>query len=106
MGALRWIRGAQQIESAELIILPGSKHVAADLRWLRRTGLADALQRHAASGRPVLGICGGLQMLGMSVRDEAGVDGTAEGLGLLGIETTFLLDKRTERTEHSIQRAA
>jgi adenosylcobyric acid synthase len=98
MGALRWIRSAQQIDSVELIVLPGSKHVAADLSWLRRTGLADALRRRAASGQPVLGICGGLQMLGKSIRDEAGVDGTAEGLGLLGIETTFLFDKRTERT--------
>ena len=47
-----------------LVVLPGSKHVAADLDWLRETGLAARIKAHAAAGRPVLGICGGLQMLG------------------------------------------
>lgn len=98
LGALRWVRSVEELESADLLVLPGSKHVAADLSWLRRAGLAQALRRRAARGRPVLGICGGLQMLGMSIRDQADVDGSAEGLGLLGIETTFLADKRTERT--------
>jgi adenosylcobyric acid synthase len=98
LGALRFVRSAAELESAELVVLPGSKHVAADLAWLRETGLERALRERAAARRRVLGICGGLQMLGARILDEAGVDGSAEGIGLLGIETVFAADKRTERT--------
>jgi len=104
LGALRWARKVEQIEHAELVVLPGSKHVAADLAWLRRTGLARALRERAARGRPVLGICGGLQMLGERIDDDAGVDGPAGGLGLLALRTTFVADKRTERTSSRFAR--
>jgi len=99
LGVLRWATEPSQLTGARLVVLPGSKHVAADLAWLLRSGLASALRERAASGLPVLGICGGLQMLGGHVRDEAGVDGSAPGLGLLAIETAFDAVKRTERTE-------
>jgi adenosylcobyric acid synthase len=92
---VRWAQGAEDLADAELIVLPGSKHVAADLRWLRETGLAEAVRRSEAR---VLGICGGLQMLGRRIVDEAGVDGTGEGLGLLPVETVFRRDKRVRRT--------
>jgi adenosylcobyric acid synthase len=96
--ALRWVQSPSELEPADLVVLPGSKHVAADLDWLRRAGLGQALRRRAEAGRPVLGICGGLQMLGVRIHDEAGVDGSAEGLGLLDIETVFAADKQTKRT--------
>ena len=64
---------------ADLIILPGSKHVADDLGWLRRTGLAGAVTRAADDGTPVLGVCGGLQMLGRRIEDPDGVEGAAVG---------------------------
>jgi adenosylcobyric acid synthase len=92
---LRWAAAPADLDGAELVVLPGSKHVAGDLRWLRRTGLADALA--ARRGR-LLGICGGLQMLGGRIRDEGGVDGDAEGLGLLPLETVFAAEKTTRRT--------
>lgn len=95
---LRWATDARSIADADLVILPGSKHVAADLAWLHASGLGIALRDHASRGRPVLGICGGLQMLGQRLEDPAGVDGTGEGLGLLPLVTSFAPDKLTRRT--------
>jgi adenosylcobyric acid synthase len=92
---VRWAAVPADLDGAELVILPGSKHVAADLRWLRRTGLADRIAAHRGH---VLGICGGLQMLGGAIRDDAGVDGDAHGLGLLPVETVFAAEKATRRT--------
>jgi adenosylcobyric acid synthase len=85
------------IAGAELVVLPGSKHVAADLDWLRRTGLAAEIERRAADGTRVLGICGGMQMLGRRLSDTGGVDGAAEGLGLLDLDTDFEREKLTRR---------
>ncbi|GAB7039787.1 MULTISPECIES: cobyric acid synthase [Catenuloplanes] len=75
---------------ADLVVLPGSKSTVADLRWLRDTGLADAVTAHAAAGKPVLGICGGFQMLSRVIHDDVeSHDGTVPGLGLLPTEITF-----------------
>ena len=98
VAALRWAARPEEIDGADLVILPGSKHVAADLAWLVQTGLADALRTRANRGHRVLGICGGMQILGERVEDEAGVDGSAEGLALLPLRTTFEAAKQTERT--------
>jgi adenosylcobyric acid synthase len=95
---VRWVARPDEIHGVDLVILPGSKHVAADLAWLRRTGLADAVRNRAGSGGPVLGICGGMQMLGDCIEDEAGVDGCGRGLALLPLRTTFGVSKRTEMT--------
>jgi adenosylcobyric acid synthase len=95
---LHWLDGGEAVDDADLLILPGSKHVAADLAWLVRHGLAAAVRERARSGRRVLGICGGLQMLGERIEDEAGVDGTADGLGLLPLRTTYAASKQTEQT--------
>jgi adenosylcobyric acid synthase len=71
-------------------VLPGSKSTVADLEWLRSTGLADAVTAHAGAGRPLLGICGGYQMLGRLIHDDVeSRRGTVQGLGLLPIEVTF-----------------
>ncbi|WP_033344484.1 cobyric acid synthase [Catenuloplanes japonicus] len=75
---------------ADLVVLPGSKSTVSDLRWLRDTGLADAVTAHAAAGKPVLGICGGFQMLSRTIHDDVeSRDGTVPGLGLLPTEITF-----------------
>jgi adenosylcobyric acid synthase len=95
---LRWAARPEETEDADLLILPGSKHVAADLDWLERTGLAEAVRTRARRGRTVLGICGGLQMLGVRIEDEAGVDGSANGLALLPLRTAFAASKQTEKT--------
>ncbi len=86
---LRWARIAAALDDVDWIILPGSKHTSSDLAWLRAQGLDAAIARHASRGRPVLGICGGLQMLGEALIDPHGVDGNAPGLGLLPLVTQF-----------------
>ena len=96
VAAVRWAQRPEQLTGADIVVLPGSKHVAADLAWLRATGLADAI---AASPTRVLGICGGLQMLGRELVDEGGVDGSAQGLGLLPVRTVFHAQKRVARKQ-------
>lgn len=96
---LRYVREPAGLAGADLIVLPGSKHVAADLAWLRAKGFEAPLREAAAEGRRLLGICGGLQMLGRELRDPAGVDGEAEGLGLLPVTTEFRTEKLTEKPE-------
>ena len=95
---LRWARCAADLEAADWIVLPGSKQVSADLAWLRAQRMEAAIQRHARQGRPLLGICGGLQMLGRWHADPDGVDGEPHpprpGLGLLPLHTTYAAPKR------------
>ena len=87
----------RDLATADVVVLPGTRATLADLAWLRRTGLADAVAAHVARGGAVLGVCGGFQMLGATVADPAGVEGdpgtTAAGLGLLDVTTTFAEDK-------------
>jgi len=86
-----------RLADADLVVLPGTRSTIADLAWLRSRGLDRAIVAHATAGRPVLGICGGCQMLGRSISDPDGVEGPAgavvEGLGLLDLTTTFGADK-------------
>jgi len=87
---------ARDLVGADLVVLPGTRATLADLAWLRSRGLDDAVLAHARSGRPVLGICGGAQMLGRRIEDPDGVEGApggAEGLGLLEAVTVFGADK-------------
>ncbi|WP_066333069.1 cobyric acid synthase [Azohydromonas lata] len=90
---LSWARTPAELSGADWIVLPGSKHTSGDLAWLRAQGLEAPIRRHAAQGRPLLGVCGGLQMLGRALHDPHGVDGAAQGLDLLPVETTFDRDK-------------
>ncbi len=90
---LTWAREPRQLQGADWIILPGSKSVAADLAWLRAQKLDAVINQHAAAGKPVLGICGGLQMLGEALLDPHGLDGNAPGLGLLPLVTQYERDK-------------
>ena len=79
-----------EIADADLVVLPGSKATVSDLEWLHRTGLADVVRGHVALGKPLLGICGGFQMLSETIHD--GVEsrrGTVAGLGLLPVSVTF-----------------
>lgn len=98
---VRYVRRPSELGSPDLLILPGTKATMADLRWLRTCGLADALCEAAAAGVPVLGICGGYQMLGTSIADPSGVEdgGEQPGLGLLPVRTVFGTTKRTTQTE-------
>ncbi|HEU4737215.1 MAG TPA: cobyric acid synthase [Solirubrobacterales bacterium] len=94
---LRFCRLPAELGDAELIVLPGSKHVAADLRWLRERGFERSLRALLDEGSRLLGICGGMQMLGEELCDPAGVDGSERSLGLLPIETSFAAEKLVGR---------
>lgn len=95
-------REANELADADWLVLPGSKHTRADLAWLRAQRLDALVHRHAESGRPLLAICGGLQMLGERIDDCGGVEGShagiAEGLGVLPLSTRFEPGKRLART--------
>jgi adenosylcobyric acid synthase len=93
---IRWITDPSALAGVSIVVLPGSKHVAADLAWLRASGIAEELM---ASDAPLLGICGGMQMLGGRIEDPAGVDGDADGLGLLPLRTVFRQEKTTRPVE-------
>ncbi|KAF1006388.1 MAG: Cobyric acid synthase [Pseudomonas fluorescens] len=94
---LQFVGPGQAIPPADLIILPGSKSVRADLAYLRANGWDTAIARHLRYGGKVLGICGGLQMLGEQVHDPLGLEGPAgssDGLGLLAFSTTLEAEKQ------------
>ncbi|GGN48374.1 adenosylcobyric acid synthase [Actinoplanes campanulatus] len=87
-----------EIADADLVVLPGSKATVSDLAWLRDTGLAGAIHAHAAAGRPLLGVCGGYQMLAETIHDEVeSGHGTVPGLGLLPVGITFAARKTLAR---------
>jgi adenosylcobyric acid synthase len=89
---VQWVDHPTQLADARVIILPGSKNTIADLDWLRSTKIDAAIQQAAKRGTPIVGICGGYQILGESVRDPEGVAGdrgVLPGLNLLPIQTTF-----------------
>jgi adenosylcobyric acid synthase len=85
---------AQALAAADLAVLPGSRSTVSDLEWLRRTGLSRVIDARARRGAPVLGICGGYQMLARVIDDpiESG-RGVVEGLGLLPTKISFGIDK-------------
>jgi adenosylcobyric acid synthase len=87
---VRYVTEPSRLAEADLVVLPGSKSTVADLSWLRRTGLAAAVMAHAAAGRPVLGLCGGYQMLARLIVDDVESHaGQVAGLGLLDLEVVF-----------------
>jgi adenosylcobyric acid synthase len=94
---LCFVGPGQAIPAADLIVLPGSKSVRADLAFLREQGWEAAIHRHLRYGGKLLGICGGLQMLGRVIDDPHGLEGAAgssRGLGLLDFETRLAPEKQ------------
>ena len=93
---VRFCRRAEQLDGADIVILPGSKQTADDLLWLRQQGLDRTVIEHARAGL-IAGICGGMQMLGEFVSDPNGIEsgGSVRGLSLLPIATTMRSSKVT-----------
>ena len=88
----------EEIEKADVVIIPGSKNTIADLENLRKTGLAKAILNSRQNGNAVYGICGGYQMMGREIHDPEHVEGTISfmpGLGILPVVTTLTAKKRT-----------
>jgi adenosylcobyric acid synthase len=95
---VRFVERPEDLEPADLVILPGSKSTLQDLAWLRESGFARRIEDRAARGEPLVGVCGGCQMLGISIEDPHGVESSspgATGLGLLAIRTRFEREKLT-----------
>ncbi len=89
---LTYINRLQPTKKFDVLIIPGSKTTLADCQWLHTSGLAQMILDHAAAGGVVMGICGGLQMLGETISDPAGLEGTVgavAGLGLLSVRTVI-----------------
>jgi adenosylcobyric acid synthase len=90
---------AAQVDGADLVILPGTRATVSDLRWLRDTGIAAAITDRAGRGQPVLGVCGGYQMLATSIEDEIeSRAGTVPGLALLPARVRFTAGKVLARS--------
>lgn len=106
--SFRYLRDPAELTSAGVVILPGSKQTASDLRWLRACGFEHALRRHAEDGGLVVGICGGFQMLGIDIRDPFGVErhGCEQGLGLLPVQTIMAQDKVTIPAHGAVAQSA
>ena len=102
---VRYLSRVAELGQPDLLILPGSKNTLHDLRWLKESGFAAKIRQFAEAGKPVFGLCGGLQMLGRHVDDpllmeggEAGRTGEA-GLGLLPCATVFRQEKLCTRVK-------
>ncbi|MFI7625900.1 cobyric acid synthase [Microbispora rosea] len=92
--SVRLVTTPAELADADLVVLPGTRATVGDLAWLRERGLDEALRRRAADGLPVLGICGGYQMLGAVIDDEVeSRAGRVPGLGLLPARTAYAPDK-------------
>ena len=101
---VRYVAREKELGNPDLVILPGSKNTMGDLAWMRQNGLEMAIRRLHGNGMPVLGICGGYQMLGETLSDPEGVEhgGTMNGMGLLPIHTVFSPEKIRTQTEATV----
>ncbi|MET9608774.1 cobyric acid synthase [Streptomyces sp. NPDC006512] len=99
---VRFVDRAEELADADLVVVPGTRGTVKALAWLRERGLAGALARRAAEGRPVLGICGGFQVLGEHIEDEVeSRAGAVDGLGLLPVRVRFAREKTLARPSGS-----
>jgi adenosylcobyric acid synthase len=93
-----FVSSPNELENADAVIIPGTKSTMADLKWLHENGFHGALKVCLKRAIPVVGICGGYQMLGKTLSDPHGVESNtthAEGLNFVNVHTEFLPEKRT-----------
>lgn len=104
--SVRFVKQGEPIGHPDMIMLPGSKNTLADLSYLQEHGYAEDIQRLAAAGVPVIGICGGNQMLGEMLYDPEGIEGDIpelQGLGLLPTATTMKSEKLTHQVSFDVE---
>jgi len=99
--SVRYVEKTTQLQLPDLICIPGTKNTISDLKWFRASGLEAAVKRLAGEGTPVIGICGGYQMLGARIVDECGAEGGGQiqGMGLLPIVTHYEQEKMRKQNE-------
>ena len=102
---VRYVQNAKKLGDPDMVILPGTKSTMADLLWMRQNGLESTVQKLAAKGTPVLGVCGGYQMLGMTLSDPDGVEdgGQMRGMELLPCHTIFQQVKTRTRVTATVE---
>ncbi|MGL6183938.1 MAG: cobyric acid synthase [Clostridium chrysemydis] len=99
---LKYVKNPSELDNSDLIIIPGSKNTIEDLKYLKQTGFKEKLYKLKEEGTPILGICGGYQILGKEIEDPFKVEGDSlkeEGLNLLSLKTVFNKNKCTRQTE-------
>lgn len=102
---VNYVRTAGEFSDPDMVILPGTKSTMADLEWMRQNGLEALVKKAADAGKPILGICGGYQMLGERISDPEKTErgGQTAGLGLLPVETVFEPQKTRCRSQGVIR---
>ena len=99
--SLRYVQHVSELKNPDMILLPGTKNTMEDLLWMRQNGLEAAVLKAAAAGKVIFGVCGGFQMLGVTLSDPLRVEagGTIIGMGLLPMDTVFAGEKTRTRAE-------
>jgi adenosylcobyric acid synthase len=100
--SLAYLQQPEEMAGADVVILPGTKQTLDDLEWLKRRGFARETCRVSALGMPIIGICGGFQMLGIAIEDPHGIENhgvpvSENGLGLLPVRTVLRIEKTVRR---------
>ena len=109
LSGVRYVREVRDLGNPDLIIIPGTKSTMDDLLWMRQNGLEASILKHAAAGKPVLGVCGGYQMLGEQLFNPDGYEGKTKylkGMGLLPVDTVFTADKSRTRVQGEVKAEA
>jgi len=96
--ALAFVEHADDLSSADVVILPGTKQTLDDFEWLVKNGFSSRIEQHCSRRAPIVGVCGGFQMLGIKLSDPSGAENNGapaerNGLGLLSVQTVFSAEK-------------
>lgn len=103
---VRYVQTAAELKNPDIVIIPGTKSTMDDLLWMRQNGIETAIQKLADAGTPVLGVCGGYQMMGKKLFDPEHIEGGIEemrGMELLPVETVFTKDKTRTRFKAEVK---
>lgn len=102
--SVRYVQSTREMGNPDLIILPGTKNTMSDLLWMRQNGMEAKIAKMVAGGTPIIGICGGYQMLGQQLQDPENLEhgGTLRGMGFLETETRFETEKVRTRVEGTV----